>query len=137
MCRDKLQTITSRFVCLVGAELVFVWVSYIKQGVLFKCMMQKDETSTQLTSHPDQNDIVSACQVAVEQAKKSQPRQVEDNSKSKKGFVSEGEDAARPRSKASRTNHTLTEVSIQHHSSPNDVRRRTRFIGISVIEIRS
>eukprot|EP00574_Skeletonema_japonicum_P008543 CAMPEP_0201725034 /NCGR_PEP_ID=MMETSP0593-20130828/8561_1 /ASSEMBLY_ACC=CAM_ASM_000672 /TAXON_ID=267983 /ORGANISM="Skeletonema japonicum, Strain CCMP2506" /LENGTH=933 /DNA_ID=CAMNT_0048216349 /DNA_START=199 /DNA_END=3000 /DNA_ORIENTATION=+ len=43
---------------------------------------------------PDQKDIVSVYQVAVEQAKKSQPRQVEDNSKGKKGVVSKKEDAA-------------------------------------------
>eukprot|EP00984_Skeletonema_dohrnii_P036091 scaffold36657_cov139-Skeletonema_dohrnii-CCMP3373.AAC.2 len=43
---------------------------------------------------PDQKDIVSVYQVAVEQAKKNQPRQVEDNSKGKKGVVSKREEAA-------------------------------------------
>jgi hypothetical protein len=42
---------------------------------------------------PDQQDIVSVYQVAVEQAKKNQPKQVED-SKGKKGVVSKREDAA-------------------------------------------
>lgn len=43
---------------------------------------------------PDQQDIVSVYQVAVEQAKKSQPKQVEDSKGKKGGVVSKREDAA-------------------------------------------
>lgn len=43
---------------------------------------------------PDQQDIVSVYQVAVEQAKKNQPKQVEDSKAKKGGVVSKTEDAA-------------------------------------------
>lgn len=43
---------------------------------------------------PDQQDIVSVYQVAVEASKKSQPKQVEDNKSRKSGVVSTREDTA-------------------------------------------
>jgi hypothetical protein len=100
-------------------------------------MMQKDETSTQLTSHPDQNDIVSVCQVAVEQAKKSQPRQVEDNTRARRVSFPKEKTLQAPIEGIDKKSYS--HISIHHHSSSErqSPQNTLHWYNISVIEIRS